>query len=55
MQICMCWSLFSDAIHQEQSNTIVNDKRSSSFETLSPFVYNDPKTKGVKGIPSSSQ
>jgi hypothetical protein len=20
-----CWSLFSDAIHQEQSNTIVND------------------------------
>jgi hypothetical protein len=22
---CPCWSLFSDAIHQEQSNTIVND------------------------------
>jgi hypothetical protein len=26
-----CWSLLSDAIHQEQSNTIVNDKRPSSF------------------------
>jgi hypothetical protein len=50
-----CWSLLSDAIHQEQSNTIVNDKRPSSFETLSPFGYNNSQTKGVKGEPSLSQ
>jgi hypothetical protein len=50
-----CRSLLLDAIHQEQSNTIVNDKRLSSFETLSPFGYNDSQTKGVNGVPSSSQ
>jgi hypothetical protein len=49
-----CWSLFSDAIHQEQNNTIINDKNPSSFGTLSPFGYNDPQTKGMKDIPSSS-
>jgi hypothetical protein len=37
--------------HQKQSNTIVNDKRPSSFETLSPIEYNDSQTKGVKGVP----
>jgi hypothetical protein len=47
-----CWSLFLDAIHQEQSNTIINDKKHLSFETLSPFGYNDPQTKGIL---SSSQ
>jgi hypothetical protein len=50
-----CWSLFSNAIHQEQSNTIVNDQRPSSFEALSPLGYNDLRTKVMKGLPSSSQ
>jgi hypothetical protein len=50
---CQCWSSFLDAIHQEQSNTIVNDKRPSSFETLSPSGYNDLQMKVMKDIPSS--
>jgi hypothetical protein len=29
--------LFSNAINQEQGNTIVNGQRPSSFETLFPF------------------
>jgi hypothetical protein len=48
-------SLLSDALRQKQSNIVVNNKRPSSFETLSPFGYNDSHTKGVKGAPSSSQ
>jgi hypothetical protein len=44
-----CWSLFSDAIHQEQSNTIVNDQRPSSFEALSPLGYNDLLDEGREG------
>jgi hypothetical protein len=33
--------LFSNAINQEQGNTIVNGKRPSSFEALFPLGYND--------------
>jgi hypothetical protein len=47
--------LFSNAISQEQGNTIVNGQRPSSFEALFPFGYNDLQTKVMKGIPSSSQ
>jgi hypothetical protein len=50
-----CWSLFSDAIHQEKSNTIVNNNEPSSSEALFPFGYNDLQTKVVKDIPSSFQ
>jgi hypothetical protein len=48
----MCWSLFLNAIHQEEGNTIVNDKRPSSFEALYPLRYNDLQTKVMKDIPS---
>jgi hypothetical protein len=33
--------LFSNAIDQEQGNTIVNRQRPSSFEALFSFEYND--------------
>jgi hypothetical protein len=45
--------LFSNAIYQEQGNTIVNGKRPSSFEALSPLGDNDLQTKVMKDIPSS--
>jgi hypothetical protein len=44
---------FSDAIDQEQGNTIVNSQRPLSFEALSPLGYNDLQTKVMKDIPSS--
>jgi hypothetical protein len=44
---------FSNAIDQEQGNTIVNGQRPSSFEALSPLRYNDLQTKVMKDIPSS--
>jgi hypothetical protein len=47
--------LFSNAINQEQGNTIVNGQRPSSFEALFPFGYNDLQTKVMKDIPSSFQ
>jgi hypothetical protein len=55
VNIACCWSLFSKAIHQEQSNTIVNYIRPSSFETLSPLGYNDLQMKVMKDVPSPSQ
>jgi hypothetical protein len=33
--------LFSNAVNQEQDNTLVKHKGPSSFEALSPFGYND--------------
>jgi hypothetical protein len=47
--------LFSNAINQEQGNTIVNGQRPSSFEALFPLEYNDIQTKDMKDIPSSFQ
>jgi hypothetical protein len=47
--------LFLNAMNQEQGNTSVNGQRPSSFETLSPFGYNDLRTKVMKDIPSSFQ
>jgi hypothetical protein len=47
--------LFSNAIDQEQGNTIVNGQRPSSFEALFPLGYNDVQTKVMKGIPSLFQ
>jgi hypothetical protein len=46
--------LFSNAVNQEQGNTIVKDQGPSSSKTLSPFGYNDLWTKVMKDIPSSS-
>jgi hypothetical protein len=37
--------LFSNVVSQEQGNTIVNCKRPSSFEALSPHGYNTHQTK----------
>jgi hypothetical protein len=45
--------LFSNAMNQEQGNTIVNYYGPSSSETLSPHGYNAHHTKVKKGIPSS--
>jgi hypothetical protein len=45
--------LFSNAVNQEQGNTIVNYYGPSSSEVLSPHGYNDHQTKVKKGIPSS--
>jgi hypothetical protein len=45
--------LFSNVVHQEQGNTIVNYYRPSSFEALSPHGYNVHQTKVKKDIPSS--
>jgi hypothetical protein len=47
--------LFSNAIDQEQGNTIVNYKGPSSSEALFPHGYNDHQTKVMKDIPSSFQ
>jgi hypothetical protein len=46
--------LFSNAVNQEQGNTIVNDKGPSSSKTLSPFGYNNLRMNVMKDIPSSS-
>jgi hypothetical protein len=45
--------LFSNAVSQEQGNTIVNYNRPSSSEVLSPHGYNTHQTKVEKDIPSS--
>jgi hypothetical protein len=45
--------LFSNALNQEQGNTIVSYNRPSSSEALSPHGYNAHQTKVKKGIPSS--
>jgi hypothetical protein len=45
--------LFSNAVGQEQGNTIVNYYGPSSFEALSPHGYNAHQRKVKKGIPSS--
>jgi hypothetical protein len=45
--------LFSNAINQEQGNTIVNGQRPSSFEAIHPLGYNDLQTKVLKDKPSS--
>jgi hypothetical protein len=45
--------LFSNAINQEQGNTIVNGQRHSSIETLFPLEYNDLQRKVMKDTPSS--
>jgi hypothetical protein len=47
--------LFSNAVSQEQGNTIVNRKRPSSTEALSPYEYNASWTKVKKDTPSSYQ
>jgi hypothetical protein len=41
--------LFSNAINQEQGNTIVNGRSPSSFEALSPLGYNDLLDEGREG------
>jgi hypothetical protein len=45
--------LFSNAVNQEQGNTIVDCYGSSSSEALSPHRYNAHQTKVNKDIPSS--
>jgi hypothetical protein len=45
--------LFSNAMNQEQGNTIVNYCGPSSSEALSPRGYNVHQTKVKKDIPSS--
>jgi hypothetical protein len=45
--------LFSNAVGQEQGNTIVNYNRPSSSEALSPYEDNAHQTKVKKDIPSS--
>jgi hypothetical protein len=47
--------LFSNAVSQEQGNTIVNRQRPSSPEALSPRGYNASRTKAKKDTPSSYQ
>jgi hypothetical protein len=39
--------LFSNAMNQEQGNTIVKDKGPSSFEALFPLGFNDHRMKVV--------
>jgi hypothetical protein len=46
--------LFSNAVNQEQGNTIVKYKGPSSSEELSPHRHNDHQTKVMKDMPSSS-
>jgi hypothetical protein len=41
--------LFSNSINQEQGNMIVNGRRPSSFEALSPLGYNDLLDEGREG------
>jgi hypothetical protein len=45
--------LFSNAVSQEQGNTIVHYNRPSSSKVLSPHGYNTHQTKVEKDIPSS--
>jgi hypothetical protein len=45
--------LFSNAVSQEQGNTIVNHNRPSSSEVLSRHGYNTHQMKVEKDIPSS--
>jgi hypothetical protein len=45
--------LFSNAIYQEQGNTIVNHYRPSSPEALFPHGHNAHQKKVKKDIPSS--
>jgi hypothetical protein len=45
--------LLSNAIDQEQGNTIVNGQRPLSFEALVPLEGNDLRTKVMKDKPSS--
>jgi hypothetical protein len=45
--------LFINVVNQEQDNIIVNCKRPSSSEVLSPHGNNIHETKVWKGIPSS--
>jgi hypothetical protein len=45
--------LFSNAVDQEQGNTIVNYYGPSSSEALSPHGYNARQTKVKKDVPSS--
>jgi hypothetical protein len=44
--------LFSNAVNQEQGNTIVKDKRPSSSEALFPLGFNVHRTKVMKDMPS---
>jgi hypothetical protein len=45
--------LFSNAVDQEQGNTIVNYYEHSSSKVLSPHGYNAHQTKVKNDIPSS--
>jgi hypothetical protein len=45
--------LFSNAVNQEQGNTIVKHQGPSSSEALPPFGFNDHRTKVMKDMPSS--
>jgi hypothetical protein len=54
---CSTWSgvvghLFSNAVNQEQGNTIVKGQGPSSSEALSPLGHNDLQTKFIKDKPS---
>jgi hypothetical protein len=49
----MLVTCFSNAVNQEQGNTIVKHYRLLSFQALSPFRYNDLQTKVMKDTPSS--
>jgi hypothetical protein len=44
--------LFSNAVNQEQGNTIVKGQGPSSSEVLSPLGYNNLQTKVMKDTPS---
>jgi hypothetical protein len=44
--------LFSNAMNQEQGNTIVKCQGPSSSKALSPLGYNDLQTKVIKGTSS---
>jgi hypothetical protein len=44
---------FSNAVNQEQGNTIVKYWELSSYEASSPFGYDDLWTKVMKDVPSS--
>jgi hypothetical protein len=44
--------LFSNAVNQEQGNTIVKGQGPSFFEVLSSLGYNNLHTKVMKDMPS---
>jgi hypothetical protein len=44
--------LFSNAVNQEQGNTIVKGQGPLSSEVLSPLGYNNLQTKVMKDMPS---